>query len=79
MSKMLDKTKELIDQLNPRFIASDPWRGVDESLESLIDKIVVEFNPEVLDDDLPDVMDDWDERLNAIDYLINKLLKMKEE
>lgn len=71
--------EDALNRLNPRFMASDPWRTIDQATESLIDKVVVEFNPEVLDDDLPDVMDDWDERKNAIDYLIDKLSKMKEE
>jgi hypothetical protein len=58
-------------------MASDPWRSIDQALESLIDKIVLEFNPETLDDDINDVLDDWDNRSDAIDYLIEKLQKMK--
>lgn len=58
-------------------MASDPWRTIDNSLESLIDKVVLEFNPQTLDDDIPDTLDDWDNRAEAIDYLIEKLSKIK--
>lgn len=75
------KAKSLLEQqlakLNTRFMASDPWRNIPDALESLIDKVVLEFNPSTLDDDIPDVLDDWDNREEAIDYLIEKLQKMK--
>lgn len=58
-------------------MASDPWRTIDNSIESLIDKVVLEFNPQTLDDDIPDTLDDWDNRVEAIDYLIEKLSKIK--
>ncbi len=67
-----------IEKVNARVMASDPWRTIDNSLESLIDKVVLEFNPQTLDDDIPDTLDDWDNRVEAIDYLIEKLQKAKE-
>lgn len=67
-----------IEKVNARVMASDPWRTIDNSLESLIDKVVLEFNPQTLDDDIPDTLDDWDNRVEAIDYLIEKLSKIKE-
>lgn len=67
-----------IEKVNARVMASDPWRTIDNSLESLIDKVVLEFNPQTLDDDIPDTLDDWDNRVEAIDYLVEKLLKIKE-
>lgn len=66
-----------IEKVNARVMASDPWRTIDNSLESLIDKVVLEFNPQTLDDDIPDTLDDWDNRVEAIDYLIEKLSKIK--
>lgn len=63
----------------PRFIKTDPWADVDTKLNELIDKIVIEFTPGVLDDDLPDLLDDWDNRQTAIEILQDKLLKMLSE
>lgn len=67
-----------LPKLNPRFIASDPWRSIDDALESLIDKVVLELHPDTLDDDINDLLDEWDNRTEAMHYLIKKLLKMGE-
>ena len=79
MNKLKQQTEEVLQKLNPRFMASDPWRSIDASLDSLVDKIVLEMNPQTLDDDIEDVLNEWDNRENAIDYLIEKLQKMKDE
>jgi hypothetical protein len=75
------KTKSLLSQqlekLNTRFMASDPWRTIDNSLESLIDKVVLEMNPQLLDDQINEALEDWDNRETAIEILIDKLTKMK--
>ena len=62
---------------HPRFIKSDPWASVDDKINELIDKVILDFSPETLDDDIPDLLDDWDNRENAIEILIDKLQKMK--
>lgn len=62
-----------------RIIQTNPWKDIDQSIEDLIDKTILEFNPEVLDDDIPDLLDDPDQQSEAIDYLIEKLKKLKEE
>lgn len=64
-------------KLNVRFMASDPWRTIDDSLESLIDKVVLEMNPQLLDDQINEALDEWDNRETAIEILIDKLTKMK--
>lgn len=61
-----------------RIIETNPWNTVDKEIDVLISKVVLQMNPEVLDDDLNDLLDDWDNRENAIDYLIDKLIKIKE-
>lgn len=62
---------------HPRLIKSDPWTSLDDKLNEVIDKVILEFSPNTLDDDIPDVLDDWDNRENAIEILITKLQKMK--
>lgn len=62
---------------HPRFIKSDPWASVDTKIDELIDKVIFEFTPEMLDDDIPEQLDDWDNRVNAIEIIITKLEKMK--
>lgn len=62
---------------HPRLIKSDPWTSLDDKLNEIIDKVILEFTPNTLDDDIPDVLDDWDNRENAIEILITKLQKMK--
>jgi nitrate/nitrite-specific signal transduction histidine kinase len=80
MSKTFrEKAEEVLQSLNPRFMASDPWRSIDQALESLIDKVVLELNPDTLDDNINDTLDDWDNRVEAIDYLVEKLQKQKAE
>lgn len=64
---------------HPRLIKSNPWNTIDDSLGELIDKIILEFNPQVLDDDIPDTLDDFANRNEAIEYLLKKLLTMKGE
>ena len=61
---------------HPRLIKSNPWNSVEDSINELVDKIILEMNPQTLDDDIPDVLDDWDNRENAIEYLIEKLQKL---
>lgn len=71
----LDKVEEVLEQISPRFMASNPWRTIDDSLESLVDKVIYELNPDM--DDTEENMNDWDNRLEAINYLVEKLVKMK--
>lgn len=63
--------------LHPRVIRANPWNSIDENLNELLDKIILEVHPNILDDDIPDTLDDWDNREMAIEYLIDKLTKMK--
>lgn len=46
---------------------------IDEKLELLIDQTILDSNPQVLDDEIEDLLENWDERYNAIEYLIEKL------
>lgn len=62
---------------HPRVIKSDPWTNLDQKLNEVIDKVILDFTPNTPDDDIPDVLDDWDNRENAIEILIDKLQKMK--
>lgn len=48
-------------------------------IENLINYAIMELNPELLDDDLPDANDDFDKRTEAIEYLIEKLVEAREE
>lgn len=79
MSNLKQQTEDMLQKLNPRFMASDPWRTIDQSLESLIDKIVLELNPQTLDDQIDEVLNDWDNRKDSIEYLIEKLQKLLAE
>lgn len=78
MSNLLQQTEAILAKLDPRFMASDPWRTIDQALESLIDKIVLELN-QTTDENIARDLDEWDNRVDAIDYLIEKLQKMKAE
>jgi hypothetical protein len=62
-----------------RLILTEPWKTTDDLLENLIDKEVLVRNPQVLDDDLEDIMNDWGERIEAIDAIIYKLEAIKKE
>lgn len=64
---------------NPRVIATDPWNSIDKSLDLLIDKIIIEANPSIIDDHIPDLLDDWDNRVMAIEVIENKLKQLKGE
>lgn len=77
--KNITTLQNQLEKLNVRFMASDPWRTIDQSLESLIDKVILEMNPGLLDDQINDYLDDWDEREDAIKYLIEKLQKQLAE
>lgn len=68
-----------MNEPHERLLKSNPWRNIPESLNDLIDKVILEFHPQLLDDDIPDAVDDWDNRVEAIDYLIEKLQKQKAE
>lgn len=59
-------------------MSTNPWETVDQAIDHLIDKVVLQMNPQMLDDQLSDTLDDPDERDNAIEYLIDKLQKIKE-
>lgn len=52
--------------------------NIDQKIESLIEEVIVAMNPMLLDDDYPDAIGDWDNWEEAIDYLIDKLNKIKE-
>lgn len=62
---------------HPRLIKSDPWASIEEKIDELIDKIIFELTPEMLDDQIEDELNDWGNRENAINILIDKLQKMK--
>ena len=51
----------------------DPWKGIDQSLDDLLVKIIMDKHPEILDDDLPDILNN--ERLvdEAKETIIEKL------
>ena len=66
-----------MNEPHPRVMNSDPWKSIDQSLEALLDKIILEFSPNTPDDDIPDLLDDWDNRENAIEILQTKLSRMK--
>ena len=48
-------------------------------LSKIIDNLVIEANPNVLDDDMPDLMADGDKRSDAIDKLIEIIKFYREE
>jgi len=52
--------------------------NINTLIKELIEYTIMELNPGHVDDDMPDLLDDWDKRIEAIDYLVEKLLKMKE-
>lgn len=52
---------------------------IDEKLNRLIDDVIMELNPELLDDDYPDAYEDWDKRVEAMEYIKEKLQKQLEE
>lgn len=56
-----------------------PWVTIDKTIDRMIDKVILEMNPQILDDELNDVLDDGDNRLDAINYLIEKLQKIKRD
>ena len=60
---------------NPRLSNAKVWMPIDKAINSLIDRIILEFNPKIIDDLIPDFLDDWDNRETAIEYLIDKLKK----
>jgi hypothetical protein len=58
---------------------TNPWETVDDAIDKLISKRVLELHPDIKDDDLSDVLDDWGNRADAIDDLVSKLIKMRKE
>lgn len=51
---------------------------IDEKLNKLVKDTIIVYAPYAMDDDLPDLLDDWDNWANAIEILQDKLRKMKE-
>lgn len=51
---------------------------INEKLEELIDEVIIMLNEPLLDDMYPDTLEDFDNRIEAIEYLEDKLLKIKE-
>lgn len=60
-------------------IDTRPWESTPEKLSGLIDSIIIDFHPGTKDDDLEDLLDDADNRLEAMEYLHEKLGKMIQE
>ena len=58
---------------HPRLIKSNPWNSVDTAINELLDKIIFEENPGVVDDDIPDMIDDPEQRKSAIKILQDRL------
>ena len=52
--------------------------GYNDRFEDMIQEAIMDLNPTVLDDDLPDLYIDSEERDKAIDYLINVLNEMRD-
>jgi hypothetical protein len=48
-------------------------------LSKIIDSLVIDTRPETLDDDLPDLLNDWDKRNEAIDSLIKMIEFYRED
>jgi hypothetical protein len=48
-------------------------------LSKIIDQLVQDNNPQAIDDDLPDIMADCDERDEAIDSLIKLIENYRED
>ncbi len=48
-------------------------------LDELINDTIAELNPELDDDGLCEAMQEWEKYVEAIDYLVEKLLKLKAE
>lgn len=48
-------------------------------IEELIEMTMVALNQTVLDDAIPDLLGDGEKRVEAIDFLIESLKKMREE
>lgn len=63
--------------IHPRVMGADPWINTDEALNRLIDKVILEKFPNTLDDEIPDVLDNGDNRIDAMHTIIMRLLKMK--
>lgn len=51
---------------------------IDDKINELVEYVMIEMEDILLDDDIPDFLDhNWDARAEAIDYLIEKLEKIK--
>jgi len=48
-------------------------------LSRIIDSLIIDANPTVLDDDLPNLMADGDKRSDAIDLLIQQIEFYRED
>jgi hypothetical protein len=67
---------ELVEP-SPRLLATDPWSSVDQYMDRLIDKVIIEMNPETqTEEQLKSLLEDTDNRQNAIDWIISKLVKI---
>jgi len=60
---------------SPRVRNAQTWMSLDHQLNSVIDRIILELNPRLLDAAIADALNDWDNRETAIEYLIEKLQK----
>jgi len=65
--------------MNDQIMKSNPWEKTGDTLERLIDKIILDFNPGATDDQSVELIEDPDQRLEAIEYLHEKLGKMIRE
>lgn len=63
--------------IHPRIVKSNPWTSTDDSLNELIDKIIISVHPNLPRGMVDNVLNDWDNRELAIEVLQDKLLNMK--
>jgi len=61
--------------INRIMTKTNPWNSIDKAMEELINIVIMELNPELLDDDYPDAFDQWDNIEEAILYIKDKLNK----
>ena len=52
---------------------------IKQKLTEIIDALIIDDNPQVLDDEQPDLLNDGDKRSDAIDQLIKMIEFYREE
>lgn len=62
-----------MDKLHDELMKINVWSSIDSDIDNLIEKVIIEQNPELLDDDLCDILNNQRLVDNAKEEIIRRL------